>query len=43
MRAIRLPIGPAFAIVLLAVVPLLLSWAGSPYLGRLAQVQDASR
>ena len=38
MRAIRLPIGPAFAIVLLAVVPLLLNWAGSPYLGRLAQV-----
>ena len=38
MRALRLPIGLAFAILLLAVVPALLGWVGSPYTARLAQL-----
>ena len=35
---LRLPIGIAFALLLLAVVPALLAWGGSPYAARLAQL-----
>ena len=38
MKRFRIPIGLAFAIVLLALVPGLLAWVGSPYTGRLAQL-----
>jgi branched-chain amino acid transport system permease protein len=38
MGKLRLPIGLAFAIFLLAVVPALLGWVGSPYSARLAQL-----
>lgn len=38
MQKIRIPLGLAFAVLLLAVIPALLSWAGSPYVGRLAQL-----
>jgi len=38
MKTFRIPIGLAFAILLLAVLPALLAWAGSPYVGRLAQL-----
>ena len=38
MSGSRIPVRLAFAILLLALVPALLAWAGSPYLGRLAQV-----
>src|ERR1017187_2522035 len=38
MSGSRIPVRLAFSILLLALVPALLAWAGSPYLGRLAQV-----
>jgi branched-chain amino acid transport system permease protein len=34
----RIPVRLAFATLVLALLPALLAWAGSPYLGRLAQV-----
>jgi branched-chain amino acid transport system permease protein len=34
----RVPVRLAFAILLLVLLPALLAWGGSPYLGRLAQV-----
>lgn len=38
MNGRRIPIRLAFAILVLALLPALLAWAGSPYLGRLAQL-----
>jgi branched-chain amino acid transport system permease protein len=38
MSPTRIPVRLSFAFVLLALLPALLAWGGSPYLGRLAQV-----
>ena len=38
MRRLRVPLGLAFAVLLLALVPALLAWGGSPYTARLAQL-----
>jgi branched-chain amino acid transport system permease protein len=38
MSGRRIPVRLTFALLVLALLPALLAWAGSPYLGRLAQV-----